>query len=108
MLRRGVGQRKWQLEDLASRSIAPELYKRIAGMLDDRRSERERFIEQAIAELAGELARAGVRAEVTGRPKHLYSISSKMRAKSLDFSEIHNASGLRARADEVTNCAAVL
>ncbi len=106
--RLGVWQLKWELEDLSFRYLEPELYKRIAGMLDDRRSERERFIEQAIAELAGELARAGVRAEVTGRPKHLYSIYSKMRAKSLDFSEIHDASGLRVLVDEVKNCYAVL
>jgi GTP pyrophosphokinase len=106
--RLGVWQLKWELEDLSFRYLEPELYKRIAGMLEDRRSEREHFIEQAIAELAGELARSGVRAEVTGRPKHLYSIYSKMRAKSLDFSEIHDASGLRVLVDEVRDCYAVL
>jgi GTP pyrophosphokinase len=106
--RLGVWQLKWELEDLSFRYLEPELYKRIAGMLEERRSERERFVEQAIAELADELARAGVRAEVTGRPKHLYSIYSKMRAKSLDFSEIHDASGLRVLVDEVKDCYAVL
>ena len=106
--RLGVWQLKWELEDLSFRYLEPELYKRIAGMLEDRRSERERFIEQAIAELADELARAGIRAEITGRPKHLYSIYSKMRAKSLDFSEIHDASGLRVLVEEVKDCYAVL
>jgi GTP pyrophosphokinase len=106
--RLGVWQLKWELEDLSFRYLEPELYKRIAGMLEERRSERERFVEQAIAELADELARAGIRAEVTGRPKHLYSIYSKMRAKSLDFSEIHDASGLRVLVDEVKDCYAVL
>jgi len=106
--RLGVWQLKWELEDLAFRYLEPELYKRIAGMLEERRSERERFVEQAIAELADELARAGIRADVTGRPKHLYSIYSKMRAKSLDFSEIHDASGLRVLVEEVKECYAVL
>lgn len=106
--RLGVWQLKWELEDFSFRYLEPELYKRIAGMLEERRSERERFVEQAIAQLADELARAGVRAEVTGRPKHLYSIYSKMRAKSLDFSEIHDTSGLRVLVDEVKDCYAVL
>jgi GTP pyrophosphokinase len=106
--RLGVWQLKWELEDLSFRYLEPELYKRIAGMLEERRSERERFVEQATAELADELAHAGIRAEVTGRPKHLYSIYTKMRAKSLDISEIHDASGLRVLVEEVKDCYAVL
>ncbi|HET7764991.1 MAG TPA: bifunctional (p)ppGpp synthetase/guanosine-3',5'-bis(diphosphate) 3'-pyrophosphohydrolase [Burkholderiales bacterium] len=106
--RLGVWQLKWELEDLSFRYLEPEIYRRIAGMLEDSRSERERFIEQATAELADELARSGIRAEVTGRPKHLYSIYNKMRAKSLDFSEIHDTSGLRVLVDEVKDCYAVL
>ena len=106
--RLGVWQLKWELEDLAFRYLEPERYKRIAGMLDDRRSERERFVEQAIAELADELARAGIRAEISGRPKHLYSIYTKMRAKSLDFSQIHDVSGLRVLVDEARDCYTVL
>jgi GTP pyrophosphokinase len=106
--RLGVWQLKWELEDLSFRYLEPDLYKRIAGMLDDRRSERERFVEQAIAELADELARAGIRAEITGRPKHLYSIYTKMRAKSLDFSQIHDVSGLRVLVDEAKDCYTVL
>jgi GTP pyrophosphokinase len=106
--RLGVWQLKWELEDLSFRYLEPELYKRIAGLLEDRRSERERFVEQAIAELADELARAGVRAEITGRPKHIYSIYTKMRAKSLDFSQIHDASGLRVLVDEAKDCYTVL
>src|SRR6266436_2588308 len=85
-----------------------DLYQRIAGMLEDRRSERERSVDRAIAELADELARAGIRGEITGRPKHLYSIYSKMRAKSLDFSEIHDVSGLRVLVGEVKDCYTVL
>src|SRR5207244_11175017 len=82
--RLGVWQLKWELEDLSFRFLEPELYKKIAGLLEDRRSERERFVEQAIGALADELARAGGLAEITGRPKHLYSIYSKLREKALD------------------------
>ena len=106
--RLGVWQLKWELEDLSFRYLEPELYRKIAGMLEARRGERERFVEQAIAELADEIARAGIRAEVTGRPKHIYSIYAKMHAKSLDFSEIHDASGLRVLVEEVKDCYAVL
>src|SRR5260221_5533545 len=106
--RLGVWQLKWVLEDLSFRYLEPELYKRIAGLLENRRSERERFVEQSIAELADELARAGIRAEITGRPKHLYSIYTKMRAKSLDFSQIHDVSGLRVLVDEAKDCYTVL
>src|SRR6267378_3209016 len=106
--RLGVWQLKWELEDLSFRYLEPEIYKRIARLLEERRSERERFVDQAIAELADELARAGIRAEVTGRPKHLYSIYTKMRTKSLDFSEIRDASGLRVLVEEVKDCYAVL
>src|SRR5437899_2231352 len=88
--RLGVWQLKWELEDLSFRYLEPELYKRIAGLLEDRRSERERFVEEAIGALADELAGAGIRAEISGRPKHLYSIYSKMRAKSLDFPQIRD------------------
>ncbi len=106
--RLGVWQLKWELEDLSFRYLEPALYKRVAGMLDARREERETLVEQAIRALSGELARAGIRAEISGRPKHLYSIYTKMRAKSLDFSEIHDVSGLRVQVDDVPDCYTVL
>jgi GTP pyrophosphokinase len=106
--RLGVWQLKWELEDLSFRCLEPVLYQRIAGLLDDRRSGREGFVERAIAELAGEVARAGIRGEITGRPKHIYSIYGKMRSKSLDFAEIHDVSGLRVLVDDVKDCYAVL
>jgi GTP pyrophosphokinase len=106
--RLGVWQLKWELEDLSFRYLEPGLYKRIAGLFDDRRSERERAVDRAIAELADELALAGIRAEISGRPKHLYSIYTKMRAKSLDFSQIHDVSGLRVLVDEAKDCYTVL
>src|SRR4051812_48823984 len=72
--RLGVWQLKWELEDLSFRYLEPELYKRIAGMLDEKRLEREQYIRQATATLERELKAAGVPGSVTGRPKHLYSI----------------------------------
>jgi GTP pyrophosphokinase len=106
--RLGVWRLKWELEDLSFRYLEPDLYKRVAGMLVARREEREAMVDRAMKELSAELARASVRAEVSGRPKHLYSIYTKMRAKSLDFSEIHDTSGLRVLVGSVPDCYTVL
>jgi GTP pyrophosphokinase len=86
--RLGIWQLKWELEDLSFRFLEPDTYKRIARMLDERRVEREQFIVDAVARLKAEVAAIGVKAEVYGRPKHIYSIYNKMRAKRLDFSQI--------------------
>jgi GTP pyrophosphokinase len=83
--RLGIWQVKWELEDLSFRYLEPETYKRIARMLDEKRSERESFIESSVRRLQEELAAAGVKAEVYGRPKHIYSIWNKMRGKDIDF-----------------------
>jgi GTP pyrophosphokinase len=104
----GVWHLKWELEDLAFRFLEPDTYKRIAKMLDERRVERESFIEEAIAKLGAELAAAGLKAEVAGRPKHIYSIYSKMRAKNLDFAEVYDVRALRVLVDEVRDCYTVL
>lgn len=76
--RLGVWQIKWEMEDLALRVRDPESYKRIARLLDEKRQDRERYIENVVAILKGELARAGLGAEVYGRPKHIASIHRKM------------------------------
>jgi GTP pyrophosphokinase len=102
--RLGVWQLKWELEDLSFRFLEPELYKRIAGMLDERRAEREAFIARAIADLARALAAAGVHADISGRPKHIYSIYGKMRSKNLAFSELRDVRALRVLVDEVRDC----
>jgi GTP pyrophosphokinase len=106
--RLGVWQLKWELEDLSFRFLEPELYKRIAKMLDERRTEREAFISDAIDTLSRALAAAGVRAEVTGRPKHIYSIYSKMQGKGVDFTELYDVRGLRVLVDDVKSCYAAL
>ncbi len=106
--RLGVWQVKWELEDLSFRFLEPDTYKRIAKMLDGRRVEREAFIEQSIARLRGELEAVGVKAEIYGRPKHIYSIYGKMRAKRLDFSQVYDIRALRVLVDEIRDCYTVL
>lgn len=106
--RLGIWQLKWELEDLSFRFLEPETYKRIARMLDERRVEREQFIVDAVARLKAEVAAIGIKAEVYGRPKHIYSIYNKMRAKRLDFSQIYDVRALRVLVSEVKDCYAVL
>lgn len=106
--RLGVWQLKWELEDLSFRFLEPELYKRIAGMLDEKRLEREQYIAAAMKTLAQELAAVEVRAQITGRPKHIYSIWNKMRGKSLDFSEVYDVRALRVIVPQVKDCYAAL
>ena len=106
--RLGIWQLKWELEDLSFRFLEPETYKRIARMLDERRVEREQFIVDAVARLKSEVAAIGVKAEVYGRPKHIYSIYNKMRGKRLDFSQIYDVRALRVLVSEVKDCYAVL
>ncbi len=102
--RLGVWQLKWALEDLAFRILEPDTYKRIAGMLDERRVERAAFIADAMAMVKRELDAVGVEAELSGRPKHIYSIWNKMRLKSLDFSELHDVRAIRVLVGDVKDC----
>ncbi|HRM69582.1 MAG TPA: bifunctional (p)ppGpp synthetase/guanosine-3',5'-bis(diphosphate) 3'-pyrophosphohydrolase [Thauera phenylacetica] len=106
--RLGVWQLKWELEDLSFRFIEPETYKRIARMLDERRIEREQFIEDAIARLRKEVGAVGIEAEITGRAKHIYSIYNKMRKKRLDFSQVFDIRALRVLVPEIKDCYTVL
>src|SRR4051812_32911971 len=102
--RLGVAQLKWEIEDLSFRFLEPELYKRIAGMLDEKRVEREQYIARAIKLLGQELEAAGVKGELYGRPKHIYSIWNKMRAKSLDFSQLYDVRALRVIVPSMKDC----
>ena len=106
--RLGIWQVKWELEDLSFRFIEPEAYKNIAKSLEEKRTEREEFIRLMIERLKGELESVGIRAEVYGRPKHIYSIYNKMRGKSLDFSQMYDLRALRVIVDDIKNCFAVL
>jgi GTP pyrophosphokinase len=106
--RLGIWQLKWELEDLAFRFEEPPTYKRIAKLLDEKRIEREAYVTDAIARLQKELATANIRAEVSGRPKHIYSIWKKMRGKELDFSELNDVRAFRVIVDDIKDCYTVL
>jgi GTP pyrophosphokinase len=106
--RLGVWQLKWELEDLSFRFNDPDSYKKIARMLEERRIERESFVEEAILKLKTELGKAEIKADVYGRPKHLFSIWSKMQGKDIDFSRLHDVRAFRVIVDDVKACYAVL
>ncbi|CAN0620134.1 GTP pyrophosphokinase [Burkholderia multivorans] len=106
--RLGIWQLKWELEDLAFRFEDPVTYKRIAKLLDEKRIEREAYVAQAIERLQHELAAAHIPAEVSGRPKHIYSIWRKMRGKELDFSELYDVRAFRVIVPDIKDCYTVL
>jgi len=102
--RLGVWQVKWEMEDLAFRFLEPDTYKKIAGLLDERRVQREANVEQLRSGLEAELNSQGIRASVHGRPKHIYSIVKKMRGKSLDFDQVFDVRALRVIVPQVQDC----
>ncbi len=106
--RLGIWQIKWELEDLSFRFLEPEHYHQIARLLDEKRVEREQGVEAFRAELEAFLARGGLKAEVQGRPKHLYSIWKKMRGKGLDFARVFDIRAMRVIVADVPACYAVL
>jgi GTP pyrophosphokinase len=106
--RLGVSELKWELEDFAFRFTEPDLYKRIATQLDEKRGDREAYIERVIARLREELAGMGIEATIQGRPKHLYSIFRKMRGKNLAFEQLYDIRATRVIVKNVRECYAVL
>jgi len=106
--RLGIWQIKWELEDLSFRFLEPAEYKRIAKLLDERRVEREAGIEAFRAQLRQMLAAAGIRADIQGRPKHIYSIWKKMRGKELDFEHVFDVRAVRVIVEDVAACYAAL
>ncbi len=106
--RLGIWQIKWELEDLAFRYLSPETYKQIARMVDERRINRERYIAQVVDKLKEELAKRDIRAEVTGRPKHIYGIWRKMKRKGVDFDQIYDVRAVRVLVETVEDCYATL
>ncbi|MCJ7717015.1 MAG: bifunctional (p)ppGpp synthetase/guanosine-3',5'-bis(diphosphate) 3'-pyrophosphohydrolase, partial [Anaerolineales bacterium] len=91
----GIWQMKWDLEDLSFRYLEPEIYQDIAKQLDERRSERERKMKKISNHITTVMAQAGMHAEVTGRPKHIYSIYRKMKRKKIPFNELSDIRGVR-------------
>lgn len=106
--RLGIGHLKWELEDLAFRYLEPDDYKNIARLLDERRMDRQQYIDEVVEQLKKELAGAGIRGEVAGRAKHIYSIWKKMRRKGIGFSQVYDIRALRVLVPTVADCYSVL
>jgi GTP pyrophosphokinase len=106
--RLGIWSIKWELEDLSFKTLEPEAYKELARVLDTRRKGREAFIQRAIEALRPVLADAGIEAELSGRPKHLYSIRRKMQRKSAEIGEIYDVYAIRILVEEIKDCYAAL
>ncbi|EHU4933524.1 GTP diphosphokinase [Vibrio vulnificus] len=106
--RLGIGQLKWEIEDYAFRYQQPDTYKQIAKQLSERRIVREQYIKDFVDDLSEEMKECGINAEVSGRPKHIYSIWRKMQKKSLEFDELFDVRAVRIIADKLQDCYAAL
>ena len=102
--RLGIWEIKWELEDLSFRFLEPEVYRQIAGLLDEKRAEREQHLQQLRTRLEQQLAQEGIRCTVQGRPKHIYSIVKKMRGKSLAFEQLYDIRAARVIVNSVPDC----
>jgi len=102
--RLGIGHIKWELEDLSFRYLEPDQYKQIAKLLHERRLDRERFISDVMHQLEEELLATGVKADISGRAKHIYSIWRKMQRKGLEFSQIYDVRAVRVLVPEMRDC----
>ncbi|MBI2844978.1 MAG: bifunctional (p)ppGpp synthetase/guanosine-3',5'-bis(diphosphate) 3'-pyrophosphohydrolase [Chloroflexi bacterium] len=106
--RLGIWQIKWELEDLALHYLDPQKYEEISGLLAEKRTSLEQYIARVIKILEEKLGEEGIRAEITGRPKHIYSIYRKMVAKERDFHQIYDVRAVRVTVDELKDCYAAL
>ena len=106
--RLGIWQMKWELEDLSFKVLEPVAFRSIATQLETRRAARESYVERAMAELREALEISGIEADLSGRPKHLYSIHRKMERKSANFDEVYDVHAVRVLVDEVKDCYAAL
>lgn len=106
--RLGIGQLKWELEDLAFRFLHPDTYKEIAADLGERRVDREKYIDNFVSNLSALLKKEGIEATVYGRPKHIYSIWKKMQKKHLKFSELYDVRAVRVLVSSIEECYATL
>ncbi|WP_192458811.1 GTP diphosphokinase [Musicola keenii] len=106
--RLGIGQLKWELEDFCFRYLHPDEYKRIAKLLHERRIDREQYIETFVKNLRGTMELEGLKADVYGRPKHIYSIWRKMQKKSLSFDELFDVRAVRVVVERLQDCYAAL
>ncbi len=106
--RLGIWQIKWEMEDLSFRFLEPDTYREVALLLDQKRAERESYVQRLRTQLEAELNAQGIRATVQGRPKHIYSIVKKMRGKSLNFDQVFDIRALRVVVPKMRDCYAAL
>jgi len=106
--RLGMNTVKWELEDLAFAALHPKIYDEIVRMVADRAPSRDQFLAEVIAQVDGDLREAKIKARVTGRPKHYYSIYQKMIVGGRDFSDIYDLVGIRILVEEDRDCYAAL
>ena len=106
--RLGIWEIKWELEDLSFRFLQPDNYKQVARLLDEKRTEREAYVQQLRARIESELKAEGIASTVQGRPKHIYSIVKKMRGKSLGFAQVYDICALRVIVASIPDCYAAL
>ncbi len=106
--RLGVSEMKWELEDFSFRYTEPDLYRKIAQLLDEKRNDREAYIQRVIARLHQELGAVGIKATIQGRPKHIYSIWRKMRGKDVQFERLYDIRAVRVIVKDVRECYTVL
>ncbi|MDP2560580.1 GTP diphosphokinase [Psychrobium sp. 1_MG-2023] len=102
--RLGIGQLKWELEDISFRYLHPKTYKKIASLLDQKRLERESYIAHFVEHLKRKLNDDGISANVYGRPKHIYSIWKKMDNKNIEFEQLFDVRAIRVVVDEIQDC----
>lgn len=106
--RLGIGQLKWELEDISFRYLHPQVYKKIAKLLDETRLERERYMDDLVNGLGRQLKDLNINGSVDGRPKHIYSIWKKMQQKSLDFEQLFDVRAVRIVVEKVQDCYSAL
>jgi len=106
--RLGIGHIKWELEDLSFRYLKPNDYKHIANLLDEKRLDRQEYIDQIVVRLESELESANIDGEVNGRAKHIYSIWRKMQRKNIEFSQVYDVRAVRILVPESRDCYAAL
>lgn len=102
--RLGIGQLKWELEDISFRYLHPNVYKKIAKLLDEKRLDREQYMVDFVSNLSKQLADLNIKGEVYGRPKHIYSIWKKMQQKSLDFEQLYDVRAVRIVVEKLQDC----